>query len=91
VFTSSLWIDSISNWDFRVNVSVNSASDLNLTLVNENAYHNPTEALASVLDVTSEGSVDLPGTHPNGTIDVFFGHGATSRISYGGFENVYSR
>ncbi len=91
VFTSSLWIDSISNWDFRVNVSVNSASDLNLTLVNENAYHNPTEAWASVLDVTSEGSVDLPGTHPNGTIDVFFGHGATSRISYGGFENVYSR
>ena len=86
VFTSSLWIDSISNWDFRVDVAWNSASDLNLTLVNENAYHNPTEAWASVLDVTSEGSVDLPGTHPNGTIDVNSGTGPLA-----GFPTAASR
>ena len=84
----SLWIDSDSNIDFCVKVTVNSASDLNLTLVNENAYHNSTEESASALSVyvSSHGAGYPTGTYPNGTIDVMFEDGPTSQIFYNGFE-----
>jgi hypothetical protein len=82
VFTSHITINSESYWAFHVNVNVNSASHLKLTL--DNLHRN-----LGVLDVTSNGGfVDLPGTHPNGRIDVFFAGQATSQIFYNGFADV---
>ncbi len=83
VFTSSILIDSFSNTTFHVNVTVNAASHLDLHLVNEHPQD------GAVLEVISNGFVDLPGTLPNGTIDVFFAGQATSKISYTGFAKVF--
>ncbi len=81
VFTSAISISSDSYWAFHVTVDVNSASHLNLSLDNLRPQ-------LGVLVVNSNGFVDLPGTHPNGTIDVFFAGQATSVISYGNFDEV---
>jgi hypothetical protein len=78
---SSMTIFSNSSMAVQVDVDVNSASPLNLTL-NFRAQDQ------AVLDVTSTGTVHLPGTLPNGTIDVVFGGLATSQISYNGFAKV---
>jgi hypothetical protein len=81
VFTSNIDIFSNSYWAFHVTVDVNAASHLNLSLDNLHPQ-------LGVLVVNSNGAVLLPGTHPNGTIDVFFSGQATSVISYGGFDDV---
>jgi hypothetical protein len=85
VFNSILNIDSNSYMAFHVNVSVNSASHLNLTLFNGKPQQDH-----AVLDVTSTGgSLDFSNTFPNGTVDAFFAGQATSQIFYNGFENVF--
>jgi hypothetical protein len=81
VFTSNINLFSNSNIAFDVTVDVNAPSHLNLSL---NNLHRQ----LGVLVVNSNGGVDLPGTHPNGTIDVFFVGKPTSVISYGGFDKV---
>jgi hypothetical protein len=81
VFNSNIDIFSNSYMAFNVNVDVNAASHLNLSL-------NNLRPQLGDLVVKSNGGVDLPGTHPNGTIDVFFLGQPTSVISYGGFDNV---
>jgi hypothetical protein len=83
VFFGTLTISSTSSWAFHVNVAVNAASDLNLTLFNQRPQ-------LGVLDVTAIGGVvDFPGTNPSGTIGVLFGGKATSHISYFGFNDVF--
>jgi hypothetical protein len=80
-FTSSITIDnSNSFWGFRVNVTVDAASSLNLTLNNKNPID------GAVLDLTN-GFGALPV--PNGTISVSFPGQATSVINYDGFANVF--
>jgi hypothetical protein len=83
VFTSYLTIVSNSYMVFHVNVDVNSAGRLNLTLFNEHPQDD------AVLDVRSKGFVDFPGTLSNGTIDVLFGGQAMSVIPYNGFAEVF--
>jgi hypothetical protein len=81
-FFGTLTISSTSYWAFHVNVNVNAASHLNLTLFNQRPQ-------LGVLDVTAPGGVaKFPGGSA-GTINVLFGGKATSHISYFGFDDVF--
>jgi hypothetical protein len=81
VFTSSISISSDSVKAFQVTVDVNAPSHLNLTLGDLHAD-------IGVLVVNTSGRLALPGTFPNGTIDVSFAGQAPSVISYSGFDKV---
>lgn len=84
VFFGTLTISSTSSWAFHVNVTVNAASHLNLSLFNQRPQ-------LGVLDLTSTngGVAKFSGTTPGGSIDVLFGGIATSHISYNGFDDVF--
>jgi hypothetical protein len=87
-FTSNITIDSSSYWAFYVNVDVDRASHLNLTLFNRQ----PQKDAGGGLDVTERGvggSLDFSHTVPNGgTVDAIFSGRTTSRIFYNGFDSV---
>jgi len=82
-FTSNITILSNSTYSFTVYVGVNSSSDLNLTLFNEQP-----KAATKLSVLANGGSLNFEGTHPNGVVDAIFAGLATSEISYNGFTNV---
>jgi hypothetical protein len=82
-FTSNISIFDPFSTAFHVTVDVYSASHLDLTLVNERPQND------AVLVVNgNDGDVRMPGTFPNGTIDVAYGFVTTSQISFNGFTAV---